>query len=127
MQAAAARWKTERAEHEKEAAELRAALAAARRKLHRWSLWWGWVEAFGRDSTARWRQSDAAFRGRGNLPPSSVLLWFDSMQNISLPLAHTETGDVLYGTDRMEATVFGAHLAQNRVGPRLQAMMHTWL
>ena len=35
------------------------------------------------------------------------------MQNVTLPLANVETGDMFYGTDRMSLTVFGIYPMQN--------------
>ena len=58
-----------------------------------------------------------ATKEREQLPEHSVFLWFDFMQSVSLPLANVELGDMFYGSDRMEATVFGVHLVQNLGGP----------
>ena len=53
---------------------------------------------------------------KANLRPNSLLLWFDFMQNMTLPIANVELGDMFYGTDRMGATVFGVVLAHRGPG-----------
>ena len=67
--------------------------------------------AFARSSR---RQGDFAYQERaGGLRPNSVFIWFDFTQNITLPIASVETGDMFYGTDRMEVSCFGVHLVQS--------------
>ena len=53
---------------------------------------------------------------KANLRPNSLLLWFDFMQNVTLPIANVELGDMFYGTDRMGATVFGVVLVHRGPG-----------
>ena len=38
---------------------------------------------------------------------NQVLHWSDYKQNVTVSIAHTETGDMFYGTGRMEMTCWG--------------------
>jgi hypothetical protein len=40
------------------------------------------------------------------------MVWYDWMANLSLPVAHVETTDQFYGTDRMGLSVFGVVIEQ---------------
>ena len=51
-----------------------------------------------------------------NLSQEQVLLWSDYKQNLTVPLAHTETGDMFYGASRMEMTCWGCLVFQRRGG-----------
>ncbi|CAE7251830.1 unnamed protein product [Symbiodinium sp. CCMP2592] len=50
---------------------------------------------------------------------NQVLLWSDYKQNLTVPLAHTETGDMFYGTSRMEMTCWGCLVFQ-KAGDQLR-------
>lgn len=64
------------------------------------------------------RLRESVRQERDQLPVGHVLVWFDWMQNVTLPLAHIELGDMFYGTDRMSNSVFGAYVLQNHGGER---------
>eukprot|EP00435_Cladocopium_sp_Y103_P063982 s508_g25.t1 len=74
------------------------------------SYHWHWL--------ASQRQSQAMRKELDNLSDNQVLLWSDYKQNLTVPLAHTETGDMFYGTSRMEMTCWGCLIFQKE-GSRL--------
>ena len=61
--------------------------------------------AYHRDTASR--QTESARKQIESLHAAEILLWFDFKQNVTMPLAQTETGDMWHGADRMEITVLG--------------------
>ena len=53
------------------------------------------------------RQKQTFEKHLQELKPNQILLWSDYKQNLTIPMAHTETGDMFYGTRRMEMTCWG--------------------
>ena len=66
------------------------------------------------------RQSHACQTQKQNLSEQELLLWFDYKQKFSLPVANVATGEMFYGTDRMEMSVFGVAVLQNVKGKIVQ-------
>ncbi|CAJ1349951.1 unnamed protein product [Effrenium voratum] len=69
---------------------------------------WHWL-------TAK-RQSRALQKDLESLTSAQVLLWSDYKQNLSVPLAHTQLGDMFYGTSRMELTCWGCLAFEKKDG-----------
>ena len=69
--------------------------------------------------TCKDRQNASITSLQEHLPIGALLIWMDWKQNLSLPLAGTETGDMFYGTERHECSVHGIFLLQN-VGGELR-------
>ena len=59
------------------------------------------------------RQKDFLSELRGSLQAGHCIVWYDWMQYLTLPLAHTQTCDDYYGASRMEVSVFGCYVVQN--------------
>ena len=59
------------------------------------------------------RQKDSLGDARASMSPGELLVWYDWMQYVTLPLAHTQTANEFYGTARMETPVFGAYILQH--------------
>ena len=72
------------------------------------------------DESYRWhklvsrRQAQAFEKCLQDLSPTQVLLWSDFKQNLTIPMAHAETGLMFYGTSRMEMTCWGCILFQKQ-------------
>ncbi|CAJ1447063.1 unnamed protein product [Effrenium voratum] len=62
------------------------------------------------------RQAQSVQRDLEALSEEQVLLWSDYKQNLSLPQANVQTGDMFYGTSRMELTCWGCLLFQRKGG-----------
>ncbi len=72
------------------------------------------VYSFHRDSAEKQRLE--CERMRRELPVGSVLLWFDWMENISLPIANVQTGEMFWQGERMPLSVFGIIIFENVLG-----------
>ena len=64
------------------------------------------------------RQKDVLSELRASLQVGQCIVWYDWMQYLTLPLAHTQTCDDYYGASRMEVSVFGCYVLQNFGGSR---------
>ena len=64
------------------------------------------------------RLKDELWRQRLNPEPGSVLMWFDWMQYVTLPLANVSTSNLYYGAARMEVSVFGILLIDHTLVTR---------
>ena len=60
------------------------------------------------------RQSQSWEAEVEGLTDGQVLLWSDYKQNLTVPMARTETGEMFYGTARMEMTCWGCLLFQRQ-------------
>ena len=65
------------------------------------------------------RQKQTFEKHLQELKPNQILLWSDYKQNLTIPMAHTQTGDMFYGTSRMEMTCWGCIIFR-KVGGNLR-------
>ena len=77
-----------------------------------------WELKVAKSSHWRWqvakRQSRAMQAALDSLSAQQVLLWSDFKQNLSVPRARAETGDMFYGTSRVEITCWGCLVFQKK-------------